>query len=142
MKTTYHLAVDLGATSGRTILAKFNGEKVETEELTRFKYPMLPIAGHLFWNLPFLYQEILKALKLTGERLGKELENSVEIHKLDACLFVKFILAHAEAKSFYGTFRVAIPVTVRESCQGPVCVEICYVTTPCVNTYGSKFLFP
>lgn len=72
MKTTYHLAVDLGATSGRTILAKFDGMKVNMEELTRFKYPMLPISGHLFWNLPFLYQEILKALKLTGEKLDKE----------------------------------------------------------------------
>lgn len=72
MKTTYHLAVDLGATSGRTILAKFDGMKVKMEELTRFKYPMLPISGHLFWNLPFLYQEILKALKLTGEKLDKE----------------------------------------------------------------------
>ncbi|MCH5242718.1 MAG: rhamnulokinase [Muribaculaceae bacterium] len=79
MNTTYHLAVDLGATSGRTILAKFNGDKVEMEELTRFKYPMLPIAGHLFWDLPFLYQEILKALKLVGEKIGKENLTSIGI---------------------------------------------------------------
>ena len=53
MAKTYHLAVDLGATSGRTILAAFDGSKVEMEELTRFKYPMLPFNGHLFGIFPF-----------------------------------------------------------------------------------------
>lgn len=79
MNPTYHLAIDLGATSGRSILAIFDGEKVVMEEITRFKNPMLPIAGHLFWNLPFLYQEILKALKITGEKIGKDKLDSVGI---------------------------------------------------------------
>jgi len=48
----YYLAIDLGATSGRSILASFDGKKVEMEELTRFRYPMLHICDHLFWNLP------------------------------------------------------------------------------------------
>ncbi len=59
----FHLAVDLGATSGRTILATFDGEKVDMQELTRFKYPMIPLNGHLHWNLPLIYEEILTALK-------------------------------------------------------------------------------
>ncbi len=66
---TYHFAVDLGATSGRTILASFDGEKVEMEELTRFKHPLLPIAGHQFWNLPYLYDEILRGLKEAASKL-------------------------------------------------------------------------
>lgn len=75
--TTYHLAVDLGATSGRTILASYDGNKVDMQELTRFKYPMLPINGHLFWNLPYLYQEILAGMKKCGEVLpaGAELKS-------------------------------------------------------------------
>lgn len=60
---TYHFAVDLGATSGRTILACFDGEKVEMQEVSRFKHPMLPIAGHIYWNLPGLYSEVLEGLK-------------------------------------------------------------------------------
>ena len=72
MAKTYHLAVDLGATSGRTILAAFDGSKVEMEELTRFKYPMLPFNGHLFWNLPLLYQEILNGIKKSKEVLGEK----------------------------------------------------------------------
>lgn len=63
MAVTYHFAVDLGATSGRTILATFDGGKVEMEEVSRFKHPMLPLAGHVFWNLPELYNQILEGLK-------------------------------------------------------------------------------
>lgn len=62
MKTNY-LAVDLGATSGRTVLATFDGERMEMREFTRFENPQLPLGGHIFWNLPHLYNEILKALK-------------------------------------------------------------------------------
>ena len=70
MEKTYHFAVDLGATSGRTILASFDGEHVFMQELSRFKYPMLPINGHLYWNLPLIYQEILEGLKKCKEALG------------------------------------------------------------------------
>lgn len=70
MEKTYHFAVDLGATSGRTILASFDGERVYMQELTRFKYPMLPINGHLYWNLPLIYQEVLEGLKKSKEALS------------------------------------------------------------------------
>ena len=65
MPTRNYLAVDLGATSGRTIVATYDGQKVEMRELTRLKNPMIPIAGHLFWDLPALYNEILAALRKT-----------------------------------------------------------------------------
>ena len=66
---TYHLALDLGATSGRSVLASFDGERVEMTELTRFHYPMLPIGGHLFWNLPLIYQEVLGSLREARKRI-------------------------------------------------------------------------
>ena len=60
---TNYLAVDLGATSGRTIICSYDGSKVEMRELTRFKHPMIPVGGHLYWDLPLLYNEILNGLK-------------------------------------------------------------------------------
>ena len=63
MTKTYHLAVDLGATSGRTILATYDGEKVEMQEIARYHYPMLPIGDHQYWNLPLIYQHILESMK-------------------------------------------------------------------------------
>ena len=58
-----YFAVDLGATSGRTILASFDGHKVSMRELTRFPNPMIPLGGHLYWDLPFLYNEVLTGLR-------------------------------------------------------------------------------
>jgi rhamnulokinase len=58
-----YLAVDLGATSGRTVLASFDGQRISMREFTRFENPQLPLGGHIFWDLPHLYNEILRALR-------------------------------------------------------------------------------
>lgn len=63
MKNHTFFAVDIGATSGRTILAIFDGNKVEMRELTRFPNHMIPLGGHLFWDLASLYNEVLRSLK-------------------------------------------------------------------------------
>ena len=68
---THYLAVDLGATSGRTILATFDGSKVEMRELTRFKHPMVPMGGHLYWDLPHLYNDFRCALRFHGLRQSR-----------------------------------------------------------------------
>lgn len=66
-KSTYYLAVDLGATSGRTVLGSFDGNRLLMRELTRFKNPIIPMNNHLFWNLPSLYYEILLSLRKVAE---------------------------------------------------------------------------
>jgi rhamnulokinase len=67
MEKTHFLAVDLGATSGRTVLATFDGHKIEMKELTRFRNPMIPMGGHLFWDLPSLYNEVLLGLRKAAD---------------------------------------------------------------------------
>ncbi len=62
-----YLAVDLGATSGRTVLATYDGERVDMQVWTRFENPQIPMTGHVFWDLPHLFNEILKALKKVAE---------------------------------------------------------------------------
>lgn len=64
MELRHYLAVDLGATSGRTMVATFDGNNVTLRELTRFANPMIPIAGYIHWNIAELYNQILAALKL------------------------------------------------------------------------------
>lgn len=61
----HFLAVDLGATSGRTVVASYDGQSVTMRELTRFENPQLPLGGHIFWDIAHLYNEIIKALRLT-----------------------------------------------------------------------------
>lgn len=69
MEKTYHLAIDLGATSGRTILATFDGKKVDMEEIARYNYPMMPLGNHQYWNLPLIYEHILNSMKKCAETL-------------------------------------------------------------------------
>ena len=66
--------VDLGATSGRTVLARLEDGRMTLTEFSRFENPILPISGHWFWNLPHLYNEILKALGRVAQE-GIEIES-------------------------------------------------------------------
>ncbi len=60
---THYLSVDLGATSGRTVLATFDNGRINMREFTRFDNPQIPVGGHLYWDLAHLYNEVLKALR-------------------------------------------------------------------------------
>ena len=64
----YFFAVDLGATSGRTIIGSLADGKFETEELTRFDNRLIETGGHFYWDIFALYDEIIRGLKLVAER--------------------------------------------------------------------------
>lgn len=64
----YFFAVDLGATSGRTIIGNLTGGKIELEELTRFDNNLIETGGHFYWDIYALYFEIIKGLKLAAQR--------------------------------------------------------------------------
>ena len=64
----YFFAVDLGATSGRTIIGQLDNGKVELEELTRFDNHLIETGNHFYWDIYALYLEIIKGLKLAHER--------------------------------------------------------------------------
>ena len=63
-----YLAIDLGATSGRTMIGTLDNGRVSLEELTRFENPLIPMGGHLYWDLYGLYREIIHALKVVAQR--------------------------------------------------------------------------
>ncbi len=89
MSVKNYLAIDLGATSGRSIIATYDGKKVEMKELTRFKNPMIPLGGHLFWDLPALYNEILTALRKTVEDGIKVESMGIDTWGVDVAFFGK-----------------------------------------------------
>ena len=61
-------AVDLGATSGRTILASYDGKSISMKEVTRFANPMIPLGGHLYWDIAGLYNEVLRGLREIADK--------------------------------------------------------------------------
>ncbi len=58
-----HLAIDLGAESGRAIVGVLDGSTVALTELHRFANVPGRNAGGLFWNVPALWSEILESLR-------------------------------------------------------------------------------
>ena len=59
----YFFAVDLGATSGRTILGSIADGKLTQRELTRFPNQIIQLGGHFYWDIYALYNEIIRGLK-------------------------------------------------------------------------------
>ena len=64
----YFVGVDLGATSGRVILATLCGDGIALEVLHRFPNRLLALGGKFYWNIYSLYEEILHGLTLAGQR--------------------------------------------------------------------------
>lgn len=61
-------AVDLGATSGRTIIGTLDGEIIRLEELTRFDNHLIQTGGHFYWDIYALYNEMIKGLRTAAQR--------------------------------------------------------------------------
>ena len=64
----YFFAVDLGATSGRTILGSLEDGRLEQEELTRFPNNLIETGGHFYWDIYALYFEMIKGLQEVARR--------------------------------------------------------------------------
>ena len=69
---TYFFAVDLGATSGRTIVGTIENSPLTShlslEELTRFPNNLIEQGGHFYWDIYALYFEIIRGLKEVARR--------------------------------------------------------------------------
>ena len=67
-----YLAIDLGASSGRGIIGRFDGEKLTLEEIHRFSNDPVSVCGTLYWDILRIFHEIKAAIgkcSVAGERL-------------------------------------------------------------------------
>ena len=67
-KKTYFFAVDLGATSGRTIIGHIEDGTFSLEEVTRFPNNLIEQGGHFYWDIHALYFEMIRGLKEVAKR--------------------------------------------------------------------------
>ncbi len=56
------LAFDLGASNGRAILGRFDGEKITLTELHRFENNFIEMNGVYYWDTPNLYNQLKQGL--------------------------------------------------------------------------------
>ncbi len=68
-----YLAFDLGASSGRAVIGRFDGSAVELEEAHRFANGPISVAGGLYWDALRLYDEMLTGLRKCARISGPEL---------------------------------------------------------------------
>ena len=78
MAATHHLALDLGAESGRAIVGAFDGERLTLQDIHRFGNGPVNVRGTLYWDALRLFAEmqagLAKAWAVAGrlESLGVE----------------------------------------------------------------------
>lgn len=71
---SHYLALDLGAESGRAILGKLSGGRLELEELHRFPNQAVRLPDGLYWDALRLFHEIREGLRLAGRGRGLKLD--------------------------------------------------------------------
>jgi rhamnulokinase len=64
-------AVDLGAESGRVMLARFDGRRLSLHETHRFPNRPIMVRGHRLWNMLGLWEETLTGLRKARQDSGK-----------------------------------------------------------------------
>ena len=66
------LAFDFGASSGRAILATFDGKKIDLKEVHRFSNDPVSINGTVYWDIQRLFFEIKQGMVKAKEFGGFE----------------------------------------------------------------------
>lgn len=88
MTTSTHLAIDLGAESGRAVLGNFNGSHLNCEEIHRFATGILELSGKSHWNIYRIFEEIKKAIQKAGEMVEDQLDTiGIDTWGVDYALF-------------------------------------------------------
>ena len=64
---TYHLAIDIGASSGRHILGYVENGKLQLEEIYRFEDYLGEDGGSFFWDIEKLVREVRTGIAKCGE---------------------------------------------------------------------------
>ncbi len=72
MSKKHFLAFDLGASSGRAMLGTLENNKLQLDEVHRFKNQMTQLHGHFYWNIYNLFDELKTGLKKCISEKGVE----------------------------------------------------------------------
>jgi rhamnulokinase len=75
MPASIYLAIDLGAESGRIMGGKYDGKRLEVEEIHRFSNNPVWLGEHLYWDVSVLLKEIKHGINLGAKKYGSTLRS-------------------------------------------------------------------
>ncbi len=70
MQPTRFLAFDLGAESGRAVVGTLANDRLSLEEIQRFRNEPVEVTGTLYWDILYLYSNLLTGMRACAERYG------------------------------------------------------------------------
>jgi len=70
MAEQVYLAVDLGASSGRHVAGRFDGQRLMLDDVHRFENGPVHAGGHMYWDMLRLWTEIRAGLRAASTRYG------------------------------------------------------------------------
>ena len=126
---TYHIAVDIGASSGRLILADFEKNKWKLSELHRFKNGFHFSQGHDRWDVEELFRQIIVGLEKAKQRGIEKCTLGIDTWAIDYVLLK-------------GGRALAQPIAYRDKRTEGAKEEV-FVDTPAESIYkktGIQFL--
>ena len=114
-----HVAVDIGASSGRVIVAKYEDNHFEVSEVHRFKNGFQQVDGHDRWNIDDLFQNILMGLEKVKERGIEECTLGIDTWAVDYVLVkdgekLGHPIAYRDSRTQKGVENVFAKITKEE----------------------------
>jgi sugar (pentulose or hexulose) kinase len=86
--TKHYLAVDLGASSGRTMVGSFEAGKLTLKEMNRFWNGPTKVNGTLYWDFVHLFRHIQEGIARARKAFGEELVSmGIDTWGVDSGLF-------------------------------------------------------
>ncbi|MFP4697817.1 MAG: rhamnulokinase [Eubacteriales bacterium] len=79
-------AVDIGASSGRLITGTLEDGRMYIQEQHRFKNSMESVEGHFYWDIDFLFEEIINGLKKCSNKFKNVESVSIDTWGVDYVL--------------------------------------------------------
>ena len=70
MSSQIHLAIDLGASSGRVLAGQFDGQRLELSELHRFWNGPIRVHDRMVWDLMGLWKSVQEGLQSAATQYG------------------------------------------------------------------------
>ena len=75
MANQIHLAVDIGASSGRVLAGQFDGKTLQLSELHRFANGPVYVQGGMYWDLLALWRSVQDGMRAAADQFGSEVSS-------------------------------------------------------------------